>query len=128
MRVLVVDNDPDARELVVVDLTLEGCEVVAAVADAAAAVEAYGEHRPDVAVVDVRMPGGDGVSLARRLRGADPDAHVVLYTSHPVGEVRRRARDLAVPVVRKGDLRGLRRAVRAVSAAGRSPARPGWGG
>lgn len=115
VRVLVVDNDPDARELVVVDLTLEGCEVVAAVADAAAAFAAYDEHRPDVAVLDVRMPGEDGVSLAGRLLDADPGARVVLYTNHAVRDVLRRAGNLEVPVVRKGDLRGLRRAVGAIS-------------
>jgi CheY-like chemotaxis protein len=112
LRVLVVDNDPDALDLVVTDLELEGVEVVATATSGDDAIDACRDHRPDAVVLDVRMPPGiDGVEVAKRLRAGAPGTHVVLYTNHFTAHVLGNARALGVPVVRKGNLRALRRAL-----------------
>lgn len=112
MRVVVVDNDPDALELVVTDLALEGVEVVARAVDGSSAIDTCRSHRPDAVVLDVRMPPGiDGVEVARVLHDEAPDIRVVLYTNHLTDHVLGNARRLGVPVVRKGNLRALRRAL-----------------
>jgi two-component system OmpR family response regulator len=71
-RVVMVDDDPDLRKLV--KLTLEftaGWEVEVA-ADGAEGIEAVRTHKPDVAVVDLMMPGMDGYEVCERLKD-DPE-------------------------------------------------------
>jgi CheY-like chemotaxis protein len=75
-RVVLVDDDPDLRKLV--KLTLEftaGWEVEVA-ADGAEGIEAVRAHRPDVAVVDLMMPGMDGYEVCERLKG-DPETAAI---------------------------------------------------
>src|SRR3954469_3738055 len=81
MRILLVDDDAGLRALLrttfeAVDVDLEEAD------DAPAATEAVRRHRPDVLVLDVRMPGGSGLDLCRDLK-ADPATEgisVVLLT------------------------------------------------
>lgn len=81
-RILVADDDIDIRELVVFKLTTMGHEVVA-VADGAAAVLACQEQRPDLAVLDVMMPGMSGLDAVRLIRSdaALADLPVILLTA-----------------------------------------------
>jgi EAL domain-containing protein (putative c-di-GMP-specific phosphodiesterase class I)/DNA-binding NarL/FixJ family response regulator len=78
MRILIAEDDPAMRAaldaLVASD---EGLELVASVGDAEAAVAAAVEHRPDVCVLDVAMPGGGGVHATRRIRASLDGTRVV---------------------------------------------------
>jgi DNA-binding response OmpR family regulator len=81
-RILVADDDVDIRELVEFKLSTLGHDVVA-VADGAAAIEACRAQRPDLAVLDVMMPGVSGLDAIRSIR-ADPalaDLPVILLTA-----------------------------------------------
>jgi DNA-binding response OmpR family regulator len=81
-RILVADDDVDIRELVEFKLSTLGHDIVA-VADGAAAIEACREQRPDLAVLDVMMPGVSGLDAIRVIR-ADPslaDLPVILLTA-----------------------------------------------
>ena len=69
-RILVADDDVDIRELVEFKLSTLGHEIVA-VHDGAAAVDACREHKPDLAVLDVMMPGMSGLDAIRVIRN-DP--------------------------------------------------------
>jgi DNA-binding NarL/FixJ family response regulator len=85
---------PDAVSLVLVEdhlalreglellLTREGCKVVGSVGDPEEAVEIIERTGPDVAIVDIRLPGESGIGLTRRLLRDRPDLGVVLYTGH----------------------------------------------
>jgi DNA-binding response OmpR family regulator len=81
-RILVADDDVDIRELVEFKLSTLGHDVVA-VSDGAAAIEACRAERPDLAVLDVMMPGVSGLDAIRAIR-ADPalaDLPVILLTA-----------------------------------------------
>jgi DNA-binding NarL/FixJ family response regulator len=80
IRVLVADDQPLVRAGLTTLLSAEpDIEVVAAVADGQLAVEAARRLRPDVACLDVRMPGTDGIAATRLLCGPDvPDPVPVL--------------------------------------------------
>ena len=67
VRVLVADDDRDIRELVVFKLSQAGSDVQA-VPDGAAALAAIQDNPPDLAVLDVMMPGLSGIDVLRRVR------------------------------------------------------------
>ncbi len=78
-RVLVVDDEPPIVELVRGYLHREGWEVLT-VADGPAAIAAVREHAPDVVVLDLMLPGLDGVEVCRQLRTFS-DVYVIMLTA-----------------------------------------------
>lgn len=73
------------REGIVRLLEERGHEVAAAVGDAESLMEAVARHRPDLAVVDIRMPpahDSDGAQAARRIRTERPEVGVLLLSQH----------------------------------------------
>jgi CheY-like chemotaxis protein len=112
LRVVVVDNDPAALELAVTDLSLEGHDVVATCLDGATALEACTTLRPDVVVLDHRMPPGPhGLEVARRLATEAPDVRVVVFTNYQDADLIRAIKATGATYLAKGNLRALRRAV-----------------
>ena len=92
IRVLVAEDMRILRETLVMLFSLEeGFEVVAEVAVGTGIVAAAIERRPDVALLDIAMPGADGLSAAVELARQLPDCKVVVLTALESPEVRRRA-------------------------------------
>jgi DNA-binding response OmpR family regulator len=79
LRVLVVDDERALAEVVASYLRREGFEVTLA-HDGPAAVDAAREGRPDLVVLDVMLPGFDGVEVCRQLRGFT-DAYIIMLTA-----------------------------------------------
>jgi CheY-like chemotaxis protein len=102
LRVLVVDDDASIRLLCRVNLEAAGLLVDEA-ADGSEAIEAALETPPDVAVLDVMMPGIDGWQVAARLRDSEPTSRVaVVFLTAMTGAVaRERAHDLGATYVSK---------------------------
>ena len=109
---MVADNDPSVLELLVVDLGVEGHDVVATAMTGEDAVARCLEHRPDVLIVDQRMPPGiSGLETARQVLERLPRTRILLYTNYRDPELYRGACDLGITFLPKGNLRALRRAV-----------------
>ncbi|MFI6600058.1 response regulator transcription factor [Nonomuraea sp. NPDC050536] len=96
-RVLVVDDDEVIRQLIAVNLTLEGFEVETAT-DGQDCLERVQEVRPDVVTLDVMMPCLDGWVTAHRLRTGEATSHikVVLITARAQDDDRRRGLGIGV--------------------------------
>jgi two-component system nitrate/nitrite response regulator NarL len=83
LRVVVADDHPLFRAGIVRALEEDGrFAVVAEAGDGAAAEAAIREHSPDVALLDLRMPGIDGLRLVARLRHREPPVAVVVLTAY----------------------------------------------
>jgi CheY-like chemotaxis protein len=95
-RVVVADDDPDIRALVAISARKAGLDVVASVEDGDKAWEAIQEFIPDLAILDVAMPGMTGLEVCRLVR-ADPRLNdlPVLLLSAAVDEASREAGDEA---------------------------------
>jgi two-component system response regulator MprA len=79
-RVLVADDDRAIRESLARALELEGYPVVA-VPDGASALEAIAADRPDVLILDVMMPGIDGLTVCRVLRAQGDQTPILMLTA-----------------------------------------------
>jgi len=82
IRVLLADDDPIVRAALRAILTsAPGIEVVAEAEDGESAVAAVRSLRPDVVLMDVRMPQMDGITATRELIARVPDARVIILTT-----------------------------------------------
>lgn len=81
VTVLIAEDDPLVREALALTVGTS-FTVVATAGDAAAAIAAAIEHLPDLALLDVRMPGGGGARAAQVITDACPDVRVVAISSH----------------------------------------------
>ncbi|MFJ8431343.1 response regulator transcription factor [Kitasatospora sp. NPDC094019] len=85
LRVVLAEDSVILREGMVELLGARGCEVVATVGTAPELVAAVAEHRPDVAVVDIRMPPthtDEGIRAAVEIRATDPGVGVLVFSQH----------------------------------------------
>jgi two-component system, OmpR family, response regulator MprA len=86
-RILIVDDDPPVLRMLVRTLAAEGYETVAA-PDGGAALAAAERSVPDLVVLDVAMPGLDGLQVCRRLRDKGVGVPVLLLTARDTVEDR----------------------------------------
>jgi two-component system LytT family response regulator/two-component system response regulator LytT len=118
IRAIVVDDEPLARDEL--RFMLGQCQDVEVVGEARNAPEAQGlcdEEQPDVAFLDLRMPGPDGVALAETLMASHPDLKVVIVSAHDEGALRAFEARVADYLLKPVRLERLRQAVERVRTA-----------
>jgi len=92
-RLLVVEDEQMILELLAGSLRFAGFEVITAVSGAEA-LRAVSASRPDLMLLDVMIPDGDGFEVVRRMRSSGPDVPVILLTARD--DVRDRVAGLAM--------------------------------
>ena len=93
--VLLVDDDAALRAAVAAEIQHASATEVLQAADAPSALHLFKRHRPDLVLLDIKMPGMDGIALLKEIKKFDPDAEVLLLTGH--GDM-----ELAVAGLRNG--------------------------
>jgi DNA-binding NarL/FixJ family response regulator len=87
IRVLVVDDHPPMRfGLVALIKSQAGMDVVAEASDGEEAIEVYDDVRPDVVLMDLRMPGMGGVEAILAIRKKHPEARVIVLSTYDLDE------------------------------------------
>lgn len=82
IRIVIVDDDPFVcRSLQTILGAQDDLEVVATGGSGPEAVTLFEEHAPDILLMDIQMPAGDGLSAAEAVLGRHPDARVVFLTT-----------------------------------------------
>ena len=85
MRVVIADDSVLVREGIASLVRGAGIEVAAQTSSAQALIDVVGEHRPDVAIVDIRMPPtytDEGARAAREIKATHPDVGVLVLSQH----------------------------------------------
>jgi DNA-binding NarL/FixJ family response regulator len=98
LRALIVDDDRDMRFLVrmTIEVANHGLAVAGEADSGAAAIEAVGHDRPEVIVLDNRMPGMTGLETARRILADDPSQRIILFSAYLDAETVSQAQAIGV--------------------------------
>lgn len=87
MTVLIVEDNAGIRRLLRRTL-VETASAIWECSDGSDALAAYEEHRPDIVLMDIRMPRVDGLTATRLIRGYDPSARIIVVTDYEDQDLR----------------------------------------
>jgi len=95
MRVVIADDSEILRSRLIEMLhEIEGIEVVAEAKDSREAIEAIKMHHPDVVVMDIRMPGNDGIMVIETIKkGKKNKPKIIVFTNYPYLQYRKKCID-----------------------------------
>ena len=79
--ILIVDDEPDIREVLGISLMDMGYLTVEA-ENATQAFDVFVKKQPQIVVTDIKMPGGDGIALLRKIKHENPETEVIMITGH----------------------------------------------
>ena len=92
IRILFVDDHPVVRAgLAAIIGTQEDMLVVGQAGDAATAINLFRQHRPDITLMDLHLPGASGIEATKAIRGEYPDARIIVLTTYASDEYVRSA-------------------------------------
>ena len=91
LRVFISDDSATVRErLVAMVLDLPEVDVVGQAEDVPGSVDAIRHTRPDVVILDVRMPGGNGIKVLREVKRMNPAPRVIMLTNYAYAQYRKK--------------------------------------
>jgi DNA-binding response OmpR family regulator len=94
-KILVIDDEPGIRDLLDTLLRRKGYDVVLA-ESGRKGLELFRRERPDIIVLDLKMPEMDGLTVLREIQNLDPKKPVIILTGAGTAEAERQVRALGV--------------------------------
>jgi DNA-binding NarL/FixJ family response regulator len=121
IRCVIADDHPPVLAALGRLLAASGLDVVGAAADGEEALSLVRDHQPDIALLDIRLPGLDGVQALRRIGLLSPRTRVVLYTGYSDPRLLRQGLAAGAQgiVLKESPVQEVVRALRAVAAGAR---------
>ena len=91
VKVFIADDSEVVRQrLIDIFAEISGIEIVGQARDAAEAIGSIQKLRPDAVVLDVRMIGGSGIDVLKRVKKSEPCTVVIMLTNYPYAQYRKR--------------------------------------
>jgi DNA-binding NarL/FixJ family response regulator len=95
MRVFVADDSKIVRERLICTITeTQGFTCVGEARDGEEAFSKVSQLKPDVVILDIRMPKENGISVLKKIKKNRPSTTVIIFTSYPFEQYRKRCMDL----------------------------------
>ena len=112
-KILCVDDDPSILQLYEEEFSEDGYEVVLT-ANAKEALRKYQTERPELVILDIRMPGGNGIEVLTEILGKDRQASIVINTAFPQYRENFMTWGAEAYIIKSSDLGELKQKVREV--------------
>jgi len=94
MKVLIVDDSGEVRERIKMLLSeVEKVEMIGEAENVQQAIEHIRQQGPDVVILDIRMPGGNGIDVLREIEKKDQVPIVIMLTNYPYPQYRKKCMD-----------------------------------
>ena len=94
LKVFISDDSATVREhLVTMALDLPGMAVVGQAQDVPGSLDAIRQTRPDVVILDIRMPGGNGIKVLRAVKKMNPVPKVIMLTNYAYTQYRKKCEE-----------------------------------
>ncbi len=95
MKILIVDDSVELRERLVKMLSeLPEIKVIGQAKDTVEAIESISSLQPDSVILDIRMPGGSGIDVLKKIKKDYPSMRVIMCTNYPTAQYCKRCLDL----------------------------------
>ena len=118
-KLLIVEDDENQRRLYEITFERDGYDVVVA-ADGTEAIEKARSDKPDLIVMDIRMPRRDGIDAMQKILGEDKHVPIIINTAYPSHQQNFMTWAADAYVIKSADLSKLRETVKEVLARGES--------
>lgn len=90
MRIFIADDSAIVRERLIEMLSgLKDVEVIGQAGGGVEALNSIRELKPDVAILDIQMPGGSGIDVLKNIKKEEPALLVIMFTNYPYPEYRK---------------------------------------
>ena len=95
MKVFIADDSDIVRERLKEMLSeISEVEIIGEAGDGEEAIKGILELHPDVVILDIRMPGGNGIDVLQAIKRGDPAPTVIMLTNYPYPQYRKKCMDL----------------------------------
>jgi len=91
MKIFIADDSEILRKhLTTLLMEIPGVQVVGDAEDTETASSGIETHKPDVAILDIRMPGAGGIHVLKTVRQSNPDLRIIIFTDYPYPQYRKK--------------------------------------
>ncbi len=91
MKIFIADDSEILRKhLTTILMEIPGVQIVGYAEDTETAISGIETHKPDVVILDIRMPGAGGIQVLKTIRRTNPEMKIVIFTDYPYPQYRKK--------------------------------------
>ena len=94
LNVFIADDSALMRQRMIALLSeLPGLNIIAQATNKQEALKSISKYKPDVAILDIRMPGGSGIDVLKYIKKYYPSSCVIMFTNYPFNQYRKKCKE-----------------------------------